>query len=138
MCPTVGVSVGPIEDPSSVWGAVTPGGMAPSRVRVVEACVRSCDGADRFERRGALDSFDAPPGSVPYHRYIEAQNRADRQERPEAPSPSEPERRPEAARIGDVSPVPEQASAPTPEQTRPTIYHEYREAMTGRLIDVVY
>lgn len=111
---------------------------APVRERVVEACVRPCEGLDRFERRSVLEPYDAPPGSVPYHRFIEAQNRVDRLDQPEAPSPREPERRPEAPRIGDVTPLPQEPIAPAPEQVRPTLFHEYREAMTGRLIDVVY
>lgn len=111
---------------------------APVRERVVEACVRPCEGLDRFERRSVLEPYDAPPGSVPYHRFIEAQNRVDRLDQPEAPSPREPERRPEAPRIGDVTPLPQEPIASAPEQVRPTLFHEYREAMTGRLIDVVY
>ncbi len=100
--------------------------------------MRSCDAVDRFDRRAPLEPYDAPPGSVPYHRYIEAQNRIDRLTPPAdggAPR-AKPTERPEAARIGDVAPTPEQPEPARPAESR--TYHEYREAMTGRLIDVVF
>ncbi|MFI4898753.1 MAG: hypothetical protein ACIARR_13130 [Phycisphaerales bacterium JB059] len=138
MCPTSGVSIGPVQDASHVPGAIPARGCHAPQRRVVEACVRSCDGVDRFDRRPPLEPYDAPPGSVPYHRYIEAQNRIDRlSAHAEARTPrAEAPERPEAARIGDVPPTPEQPEPARPAQSR--TYHEYREAMTGRLIDVVF
>ena len=80
---------------------------------------------------------------MPYHRYLEAQNQIDRLERESsatgrAPTDAPDERRPEAPRIGDVLPVTDEPAPPTTGQSRPRVEHEYREAMTGRLIDVVY
>ncbi len=127
--------------------------------RQVESCHRACDRVDRFERRNILEPYNAPPGTVPYHRYIEAQNRISRLERPEgvdrpeqhkplepneepqAPAPApldEPRPRPDVARIGDVAPVPEESPPVQADTKRPEGISEYREAMTGRLIDVVY
>ncbi len=108
---------------------------------MVEPCLRSCDGVDRFDRRPALEPYAAPPGSVPYHRYIQAQNNIARLDDPHAPRPIEPEpadHRPDAPRLGDVSPIPDRPSGPTPDEMRPRHVSEYREAMTGRLVDVVF
>jgi len=147
-CTALGVSIEPIQEPSLVQGAWAPS-QHSLRERRVESCHRSCDRVDRFELRPTLEPFDAPPGAVPYHRYIEAQNRIDRltsnqtparTSRPEASSaaPTEQTSRPEAPRIGDVSPVPEEPVSRPPGEKKVEGISLYREAMTGRLIDVTY
>ncbi len=122
----------------------------PDTCRPVERCFRA---PDWFERRPP-DPYDAPPGAVPYARYLQAKNRIEAlipRPRPSAepprhaappeptesawPEPGELPRGARASRLGDVTPT--RAEAPEA-GTIPRRVVTTREVATGLIFDAVF